>query len=44
MMGFLNIKYIFTVRVMEDHNDENHTFDLIYNENNYHIYKVNYAK
>ena len=40
----LNIKYIFTVRVMEDHNDENHTFDLIYNENNYHIYKVNYAK
>ncbi len=38
----LNIKYIFTVRVME--NDENQTFDLIYNENNYHIYKVNYIK
>ena len=38
----LNIKYIFTVRVMEDYNNSDHTFDLIYNENNYHIYKVNY--
>lgn len=38
----MNIKYIFTIRVMEDYNNENQDFTLIYNENNYHIYKVNY--
>lgn len=38
----MNIKYIFTIRVMEDYNSEKQEFDLIYNENNYHIYKVNY--
>lgn len=38
----MNIKYIFTVRVMEEFEKENQNFDLIYNENNYHIYKVNY--
>lgn len=38
----MNIKYIFTIRVMEDYNDENQEFNLIYNENNYHIYEVIY--
>lgn len=39
----MNIKYIFTVRVMEEFENENVSFDLIYNDsNNYHIYKVNY--
>lgn len=38
----LNIKYIFTVRVMEEFETENLSFELIYNENSYHIYKVNY--
>lgn len=38
----LNIKYIFTIRVMEDFDDENQSFELIFNENNYHIYRVNY--
>ncbi len=38
----MNIKYIFTVRVMEEFEDENQNFELIYNENNYHIYKINY--
>lgn len=38
----MNVKYIFTVRVMEDFKNENIDFDLIYNENNYHIYKVIY--
>lgn len=38
----MNIKYIFTVRVMEDFKDENIDFDLIYNENNYHVYNVIY--
>lgn len=38
----MNVKYIFTVRVMEDYADDTVSFDLIYNENNYHIYKVNY--
>ena len=38
----LNIKYIFTVRVMEDFENDNVSFDLIYNENSYHIYKVEY--
>jgi len=38
----MNIKYIFTVRVMEDYKDDHTSFDLIYNENNYHIYKVTY--
>lgn len=43
----MNIKYIFTVGIMENFNRENQTFELIYNEtlggNNYHIYKVNYV-
>ncbi len=38
----MNIKYIFTVRVMEDFENKNQNFELIYNEKNYHIYKVNY--
>ncbi len=38
----MNIKYIFTVRVMEDFESENIDFELIYNQNNYHIYKVDY--
>lgn len=38
----MNIKYIFTVRVMEEFENENQNFELIYNEKNYHIYKVNY--
>lgn len=38
----MNIKYIFTVRVMEEFENENISFELIYNENNYHIYKVDY--
>ena len=38
----MDIKYVFTVRVMENYINENVTFDLIYNENNYHIYKVDY--
>lgn len=38
----MNIKYIFTVRVMEDYNSESQEFNLIYNENNYHIYEVIY--
>lgn len=38
----MKIKYIFTVRVMEEFENENQSFELIYNENNYHIYKVNY--
>lgn len=38
----MNIKYIFTVRVMEEFENENLSFELIYNENSYHIYKVNY--
>ena len=38
----MNIKYIFTIRVMEDFENEHLNFSLIYNENNYHIYKVNY--
>lgn len=38
----MNIKYIFTVRVMEEFENENENFELIYNENNYHIYKVTY--
>lgn len=38
----MNIKYIFTVRVMEDFENQNFDVELIYNENTYHIYKVNY--
>ncbi len=39
----MNIKYIFTVGVMEEFNDENQEFELIYNDShNYHIYKINY--
>lgn len=38
----MNIKYIFTVRVMEDFENENFDVELIYNENTYHIYKVTY--
>lgn len=39
----MNIKYIFTVGVMENFNDENQEFELIYNDaHNYHIYKINY--
>lgn len=38
----MNIKYIFTVRVMEDFKNENFDVELIYNENTYHIYRVNY--
>lgn len=39
----MNIKYIFTVGVMEEFNNENQEFELIYNDaHNYHIYKVNY--
>ena len=41
-LKLMDIKYIFTVRVMENYENENVDFDLIYNENNYHIYKVNY--
>ncbi len=39
----MNIKYIFTVGVMEEFNDENQEFELIYNDShNYHIYKIHY--
>lgn len=39
----MNIKYIFTVNVMEEFNSENQNFELIYNDShNYHIYKINY--
>lgn len=38
----MNIKYIFTIRILEDYNNENQEFNLIYNENNYHIYEVIY--
>ncbi len=39
----MNIKYIFTVGVMEEFNDEKQEFELIYNDaHNYHIYKINY--
>lgn len=37
----MNIKYIFTVGVMENFNNENQEFELIYNDaHNYHIYKI----
>lgn len=40
----MNIKYIFTVNIMETFNNENQTFELIYNysdgNHNYHIYKI----
>ena len=38
----LNIKYIFTVRIMEEFDNENVAFDLIYDVDTYRIYKVNY--
>ncbi len=39
----MNIKYVFTVGVMENFNNEKQEFELIYNDaHNYHIYKVNY--
>lgn len=39
----MNIKYIFTVGVMEEFNSENQEFELIYNDaHNYHIYKIHY--
>ncbi len=41
-LKLMDIKYVFTVRVMENYKNENVTFDLIYNENNYHIYKIDY--
>ena len=38
----LGIKYIFTVRIMEEFENENTSFDLIYDVDTYRIYKVNY--
>lgn len=38
----LNIKYIFTVRIMENFENENVSFDLLYDVDTYRIYKVNY--
>ena len=40
----LNIKYIFTVRIMENYESENVSFDLLYDVDTYRIYKVNYNK
>lgn len=38
----MNIKYIFTVRIMENYENENVSFDLLYDVDTYRIYKVNY--
>ena len=38
----LNIKYIFTVRIMENYENDNVSFDLLYDVDTYRIYKVNY--
>ena len=38
----LGIKYIFTVRIMENYENENVSFDLLYDVDTYRIYKVNY--
>lgn len=38
----LNVKYIFTVRIMEEFENENVSFDLLYDVDTYRIYKVNY--
>lgn len=38
----LNIKYIFTVRIMENYENENVSFELLYDVDTYRIYKVNY--
>ena len=40
----LNIKYIFTVRIMENFETEKVSFDLLYDVDTYRIYKVNYNK
>ena len=40
----LGIKYIFTVRIMENYENENVSFDLLYDVDTYRIYKVNYDK
>lgn len=40
----LDIKYIFTVRIMENFENDNVSFELLYDVDTYRIYKVNYNK